>query len=127
MKIKHFGGIEYANNISEFSEILQKKYGDGVNEFWITNNTQENPCLVVLVNKEMANLTYFSDEESLGFQSVGCQTNQKNDYCIFYTNTPEEEIEIRRDSIISVDKAFEAAKKFFYKREMPDNIEWTEN
>ena len=54
MKIKHFGGIEYANNISEFSEILQKKYGDGVNEFWITNNTQENPCLVVLVNKEMA-------------------------------------------------------------------------
>ncbi len=24
MKIKHFGGIEYANNISEFSEILQK-------------------------------------------------------------------------------------------------------
>lgn len=25
MKIKHFGGTEYANNISEFSEILQKK------------------------------------------------------------------------------------------------------
>ena len=127
MKIKHFGGTEYANNISEFSEILQKRYGDDVNEFWITNDTQDNPCLVILVNKEMANLTYFPDEESLGFQSVGCQTNQKNDYCFFYTNTPEEEIEIRRDSIISVDKAFEAAKKFFYKREMPDNIEWTEN
>lgn len=127
MKIKHFGGIEYANNISEFSEILQKKYGDGVNEFWITNNTQENPCLVVLVNKEMANLTYFPDEESLGFQSVGRQTSQTNEYCIFYTNTPEEEIEISRDSIISVNKAFEAAKKFFYKREMPDNIEWAEN
>ena len=28
MKIKQFGGIEYANNISEFSEILQNKYGD---------------------------------------------------------------------------------------------------
>ena len=127
MKIKHFGGIEYANNISAFSEILQKKYGDGVNEFWITNNTQENPCLVVLVNKEMANLTYFPDEESLGFQSVGRQTGQTNEYCIFYTSTPEEEIEISRDSIISVNKAFEAAKKFFYKREMPDNIEWAEN
>lgn len=24
MRIKHFGGTEYANNISEFSEILQK-------------------------------------------------------------------------------------------------------
>lgn len=33
MKIKHFGGTEYANNISEFSEILQKRYGDDVNEF----------------------------------------------------------------------------------------------
>ena len=53
MKIKHFGGTEYANNISEFSEILQKRYGDDVNEFWITNDTQDNPCLVILVNKEM--------------------------------------------------------------------------
>lgn len=44
MKIKHFGGTEYANNISEFSEILQKRYGDDVNEFWITNDTQDNPC-----------------------------------------------------------------------------------
>ena len=110
-----------------FQKYYKKKYGDGVNEFWITNNTQENPCLVVLVNKEMANLTYFPDEESLGFQSVGRQTGQTNEYCIFYTNTPEEEIEISRDSIISVDKAFEAAKKFFYKCEMPDNIEWAEN
>ncbi len=127
MKIKHFSGTEYANNISEFSEILQKRYGDDVNEFWITNDTQDNPCLVILVNKEMANLTYFPDEESLGFQSVGRQTGQTNEYCIFYTNTPEEEIEISRDSIISVNKAFEAAKKFFYKCEMPDNIEWAEN
>lgn len=68
---------------------------------------------MILVNKEMANLTYFPDEESLGFQSVGRQTGQTNEYCIFYTNTPEEEIEISRDSIISVNKAFEAAKKFF--------------
>ena len=127
MRIKHFGGTEYANNISEFSEILQKRYGNDVNEFWITNDTQDNPCLVILVNKEMANITYFPDGESLGFQSVGCQTGQTNEYCIFYTNTPEEGIEISRDSIISVNKAFEAAKKFFYKREMPDNIEWAEN
>ena len=127
MKIKHFGGTEYANNISEFSEIFLKSYGDVVNVFWITNDTQDNPCLVILVNKEMANLTYFPDEESLGFQSVGRQTGQTNEYCIFYTNTPEEEIEISRDSIISVNKACEAAKKFFYKCEMPDNMEWAEN
>ena len=94
MKIKHYGGTEYANNFSEFSEILQKRYGDDVNEFWITNDTQDNPCLVILVNKEMANLTYFPDEESLGFQSVCRQTGQTYEYCIFFTNTPEEEIEL---------------------------------
>jgi len=72
-----------------FRKYYKKRYGDDVNEFWITNDTQDNPCLVILVNKEMANLTYFPDEESLGFQSVGRQTGQTNEYCIFYTNTPE--------------------------------------
>lgn len=127
MKIKHFGGNEYAKNISELLEILQKRYGNDVNEFWISDDTQDNPCLAILVNKELANLTYFPDEESLGFQSVGCQTNPNNEYCIFYTNTPEEEIEIGIDSIIPVNIAFEAAKQFFDNRKMPDNIEWTEN
>lgn len=127
MKIKHFGGIEYTNNISEFLRILQKRYGNDVNEFWISEDHQDSPCLAILVNKEFANLTYFPDEESLGFQSVGCQTNHNSEYCIFYTNTPEEEIEIGADSIVSINKAIEAAKQFFDNSKMPNNIEWTEN
>ena len=73
MKIKHFGGIEYANNISEFSEILQKKYGDGVNEFWITNNTQENPCLVVLVKKWRVSPIFQTRSHSVFSQLVARQ------------------------------------------------------
>ena len=41
MKIKQFGGIEYANNISEFSEILQKKYIGFIINDWIQLNFKE--------------------------------------------------------------------------------------
>lgn len=127
MKIKHFGGIEFARNISELSEILGKRYGEDVNEFWLSDDNCDDPCLAILVNKEMANLTYFPDGESIGFQSAGHEANSDDEFIVFYTNTPEEEIEVSCDSVISTDKAIKAAEMFFEKHEMPDNIEWTEN
>lgn len=128
MIIKHFGGIETATNANELYEILSKRYGEDVNEFWITENNQENPCLAILVNKDLANVTYFPDADSLGFQSVGNQGNLNPDeFSVFYTNTPEEEIEIRNCTIISFEEALEAAFEFFGNSQIPTSIKWSEN
>ncbi|MCR4861837.1 MAG: hypothetical protein K5884_04370 [Ruminococcus sp.] len=128
MKIKHFGGIEYVNNIEEFANVLSQKYGANVNEFWITEDEKENPCLAILINKELANVTYFPDEESLGFQAAGSVDNSDMDeFVVFYTNTPDEEIEVSNEFIITYDEAINIAKEFFDKHDMPENVEWIEN
>jgi len=128
MIIKHFGGIEVANNLDEVCEVLHKRYGDDVNEFWITYDNKENPCLAILVKKELANVTYFPDAESLGFQSVGNPRDLNPDeFSVFYTNTPEEEIEICNSAIITFKEAFQVAVDFFQNPKLPCCIEWSEN
>ncbi len=128
MTIKHFGGIETAKKIDEVREVLRKRYGDDVNEFWITYDNQENPCLAILVNKEFANVTYFPDAESLGFQSVGTPSGFNPDgFSVFYTNTPEEEIEVSNSAIIPFEVALQVALEFFHNPMLPNCIEWSEN
>ncbi|MCD7742137.1 MAG: hypothetical protein LUI06_08040 [Ruminococcus sp.] len=128
MIIKHFGGIEAVNTLDEVCEVLRKRYGDDVNEFWITYDNQENPCLAILVNKEFANVTYFPDAESIGFQSVGIPSGFNSDeFSVFCTNTPEEEIEISNSTIITFDEALQAALDFFQNPKLPNCIKWSEN
>lgn len=129
MIIRHFGGIESVTSVDELNKILSKRYGNDSNEFWITDDKQDNPCLAILVHKNLANITYFPDDiTSLGFQSVGKINDlNSNEYSVFYTNTAEEEIEICNDVIITFDEALMAAIEFFYDNKMPCCIEWTEN
>lgn len=128
MVIKHFGGIETVNTLYGVCEVLHKRYGDDVNEFWITCDNQENPCLAILVNKEFANVTYFPDAESLGLQSVGIPGDfNPDEFSVFYTNTPEEEIEVSNSAIITFDEALQVALDFFQNSKLPNCIEWSEN
>ena len=126
MIIEHFGGTEYASNADELCMVLNKRYGNGVNEFWISEEKMDIPCMTILVNKNLANVTYFPDSNSPGYQSVGNKKNPK-DSSVFYVNTPDEEIEIFNDTIISFQDALKAAIEFFQNNQMPTCIEWTEN
>lgn len=128
MTIKHFGGIEIAKKIEELCEILHKRYCDDVNEFWITYDNQENPCLVILINKDWANVTYFPDAESLGFQSVGNPIGlNPGKFSVFYTNNLKEEIEISNSAIITFEEALQVALEFFHNSKLPSCIKWSEN
>lgn len=126
MKVSHFGGMIDCETVETLEQVLNMRYGSGVNEFWISGE-EENPCLAVLVNNDYANLTYFPDDGHPGFQSIGMETGlDQHEISIFYTNTPEEEIEVNNDTVIPFSKALEAAKEFFTSTGMPKSIEWLE-
>lgn len=127
MKIQHFGGVTYFDTMDDLVKILQIRYGDDVNEFWITNEDEENPCLAILVNKNYANVSYFPKAGHLGFQSIGnIKDLSPNGYSVFYTNTPEEELEISNEMIILFEQALVAAKEFVITKEKPTSIDWYE-
>lgn len=128
MRIKHFGGIEIVSTLSEFESILNLRYGENANEFWITKNEiEENPCLAILVKDNYANVTFFPNYDHMGFQSLSPDDSEKDDeYMVFYTNTPEEEIEVSTSMVVAWDSALEAAKEFFTTLVKPTCLEWEE-
>jgi hypothetical protein len=114
MKVSHFGGTVDCKKFNDLNFILNIKYGSRVNEFWISGE-DDYPCLVILVNNDYANITYFPEDGHPGFQSIGMGTDlSPGGVTIFYTNTPNEEIEIRNDTIVPFPKAMEAAKEYFF-------------
>jgi len=79
------------------------------------------------VNNDYANLTYFPEDGHPGFQSIAMDTDlNMKDISIFYTNTPDEEIEIDNDAIVPFSRAVEATKEFFTSLSLPTCLKWLE-
>ena len=126
MKVSHFGGTIDCPTMEILEIVLNMQFGTGVNEFWISGE-EDNPCLAILVNNSYANLTYFPEDGHPGFQSVGMDTDlDLGEITVFYTNTPEEEMEINNDAVVPFEIALNAAKEFYLTSALPTCLEWTE-
>jgi len=126
MKVSHFGGTIDCATMETFEIVLNMQFGSGVNEFWISDE-EDSPCLAILVNNDYANLTYFPEDGHPGFQSVGTGTDlNMEEITVFYTNTPEEEMEINNDAVVPFEIALKAAKEFFLTSTLPTCLEWIE-
>ena len=126
MTVKHFGGVESVYTLDELRQILSMRFGNESNEFWISEDTGEFPCMAILVKGNLANVSFFDDENDIGSQSVGGEP-KTGTFTVFYTNTPEEEIEIHDEFTVSAEVAVKAAEEFFTKRQMPRCIAWIKN
>jgi hypothetical protein len=59
MRIQDMYQEHEADTFPEFERILSRRYGSGVNAFWISKQKGQLPLLLILVNKSLANLHYF--------------------------------------------------------------------
>jgi len=123
MRIAHFGGVCFCHTLEDLISILQVRFNDSVNEFWIMDDEADNPCLAILVNKDIANVTFFPFAGHPGLQSQGDAISEEG-FSVFYTNTPEEEIEVSNDLVISFEQAEQAAEEFFLTNNKPACINW---
>ena len=126
MKITHFGGTEECNSISELNTILNKRFGNNANEFWISNG-EKVPCLGVMVKDNYAYIQYFPDENSAGF--VGLINDNGlplEETMIFYTNIITEEIDIFNEMVVPFSKAEEAIIEFYNNFKLSECLKWNE-
>jgi hypothetical protein len=125
MRISHFGGVETASSLEELELILSKRFGNESNEFWLSEDAKDFPCMAILVKGTLASATFFDDENDIGSQSVGEYNDmQAGTFKVFYANTPKEEIEIHSETVIPLEVAVKAAEEFFTEQEKPGGIKW---
>ena len=115
------------STVEEVDTALSKRYGAGVNEFWLSHGPENFPALCLLVNGDLATLTYLPQEGHPGYRSEGKVRGLERDRTsTFYVNNETEELEIMNESIVPFCTAVEAAKDFLISRQLPKSIEWLE-
>ena len=82
---------------------------------------------MILVNNELANLTYFPPGKHPGFQSQGSIPGlDVGGFSKFFMNSPDQLQEIMNDQVVPFSAAVKAAKEFLERDELPKSINWLE-
>lgn len=124
MKIEDFKGPSDSTNDEDIEKVLAKRYGNGVNEFWLSHAECRYPAMSILVKGNIAALNYFPEEQHPGMTSVGKGNLEPEGITVFYINTEEEKHEIPNGMIVPFSVALEAAKEFAANKEPPRCVEW---
>jgi len=102
-------------------------YAEGVNEFWISHADDRYPVLAIVVNGDLASLTYFPEEGHPGYKSQGdLEELNDDDDTVFHTSTPQEQLLVANHAVVRVAVAMAAAKEFLKARALPAGVEWFE-
>ena len=119
MNVTNCNGDFEVHSWSELENIIEQSTSNRFDDIWISVETNY-PCLAVLINGNYACVHYFLNDEGDMWQSVGYGEKDIS----FVSNG--DSVDMPANSIISLGKALECAKQFFYTSEKPTCIEWRE-
>jgi len=113
---------------------LNKRYGAGVNAFWLShegiNENSTSAKLAILVNNELANVHYFPPGKHPGFQSQGSIPDLDiRGFSEFYVYSPEKLQQVEEISnayVVPFSDAVKVAKEFLECDELPKSMSWQE-
>jgi hypothetical protein len=127
MTIDDFKGTCQASNAAELETILRKRYGSGVNGFWLSHDNERHPTVSLLVKGDLSTLLYVPRESHPGFIPVGCAEGlDRKENTTFSIDTIEQELEVSNEAVVRFSTAVSVAKDFFASKELPTSIEWME-
>jgi hypothetical protein len=125
MIVSDFGGEHQVSGDTELLAILASRYGEAVNEFWLSHAGHRFPAIVILANKDLACVHYLPEEFDPGYQSVGpAEGIDPRGTTDFFVNTPTEILGMLNRSVVKFSLAAEAAKEFLRSPQLPSCIKW---
>ena len=127
MRIRDFSSEQVVKAAEEFETILQHRFDEGANSFWLYPADEDVPSLLILAMNDLASLHFFPNQEHPGFSSIGdIEGLDPNGTTVFYMDGMNAPQDMNNDTIVPFEKAVEAAKEFFVNGELPNCIEWRE-
>lgn len=125
MVVEDFGGEHEVKSDAEIDAVLAARYGQGVNEIWLSHESLEYPAIAILANRDLACVHYFPKEFDPGYQSVGPAPglDPKQDTA-FFVNTPTEKLPMSNRAVVPFSLALAAAKEFYRSPKLPVCIRW---
>jgi hypothetical protein len=128
MRIFDFESTHYAADLKQIDFILSKRYGDGVNNFWISHGEQRYPTIAILAKGNVACVHYFPREGHPGYVSLGDLKSlglEPGGETTFYVR-PTAPIWAINEHVISFPDALNAVHEFAANPALPKSIQWFE-
>jgi hypothetical protein len=122
MKIEDFDGMHEARDAAELEVVLMKRFGPGVNEFWLSHNDRF-PAMSIWVRNDLATLHFFEKERDPGYRSIGTLA-EEDGTTIFHTESVKHKESVPNRFVVPYALALAAAKEFFSSKQLPASIEW---
>jgi hypothetical protein len=126
MKVIDFDGVHEASTDGDLETILKRRHGIGVNSFWLSHGTDTYPTLSLLVRGDLATLTFMPRENDAGFSSVGkmpeLKSSETTTFAISYNRA--DDVVVLNDAVLPFPVALQAAKEFFFSKDLPRSVEW---
>ena len=125
MKVYHFDGLDECLTEDELGSLLEARFGARANEFLLAGDS-EYPYLAILVNDGYSAMVYFPEDRESMFQAIGGNTALSvGETSVFYSGTPDQEMEVWNEFVLPFALAKEAALEFFATLSMPTCVEWS--
>lgn len=126
MRIDDSKGTYQTKNSSELETVLQRRYGPGLNSFWLSHDGESYPTVALLVKGDLACLHYFPKDSHPGFLSIGPVQELKPDGATTFLLDNLDEAEMPNSSVVYFHQAVEVAKEFLASKELPKSVQWIE-
>lgn len=126
IKITDIHGAREASTLLDLETCLMQRCDDHFNSFWLSHDDQEYPALAVVVEGEIASLSYFPKESSPGFTSVGGMAGlEDGDVTMFsISKNLGDDIGVLNRTLIPFSAALHVATEFFCTKGLPLSIKW---
>jgi hypothetical protein len=125
MRIWDFEGAHDATTPTEVEAVLNKRYGAGLNSFWIGHEDGKFPAMNIMVNGDIAYVHYFPKQGHPGLASVGSvPCLRSGEFTEFFPSESKESLDIMNEAIVPVSDALKAAQEFAASKTLPKCIQW---
>lgn len=127
MRIEDYKDSVLVLSDDEVEQMLLRRYGENVNEFWLTATEDRFPAMSILVKGEVAALTYVFRAREPGWVSKGpLAALDPKGWTTFCVNTPTEALVVSNENVVPFAVALDAAKELLLTGNMPTCIVWLE-
>jgi hypothetical protein len=108
------------SSLQELKQLLQSTRNGDFGEFWLGSETF--PALAIHINGNFAYLHFFPADGHPGFQPVGDAKGED----VKFQQEGQGEFSMRREFVVPIEQAYQAAAEFFTAPQPPSCIKWIE-
>jgi hypothetical protein len=124
VRIHDYESVRDVTEPADIAAALSRRYGRGINSFWLSHGAELYPTINIMVNGNLAGVHYLPKDRDAGFVPVAEVPGLSPSETTVFFVSPAEKIWVVNYQIISFSDALKVAQEFAISTKLPKCVEW---